>query len=181
MNSLLVFLLLLIIVGILGIIYILNYNQMQYLKTKIERSESVIDDSLRDKYDYINKLNVLIKKTLKDKKDYLKEYVNLKNHKISNFDLDRKLIEAMNIIYELENDYKELSNNNDFKDILKNIKATDEKLSAAKNYYNKYTSISNSYIRKFPSIIIAKIHSYKIKPFFDGKDMQDDIVDDFKL
>jgi len=54
-------------------------------------------------------------------------------------------------------------------------------LQAAKSYYNKYTSELNDAIRQFPSNIVAKMHGMEIKPFFDGKNMQDDIVDDFKF
>lgn len=181
MSALSIFLIILIIAGIFGIIYINDYNKLQYLKTKIEQSENIIDESLRIKYDLIVKINSLVKKVIKEKKEYLKEYVNLKNHKISNFDLDRKLVEAMNVIYELQNDYSSLEKNDELKDMLYEIKTTDEKLSAAKTYYNKNMSLSNELVRKFPSMIIAKIHSIKVKPFFDGKDMQDDIIDDFKL
>jgi len=181
MSALSIFLIIVIIGGIIGIIYVNNYNKLQYLKTKIEQSENIIDESLRFKYDMIVKINSLIKKVIKDKKEYLKEYVNLKNHKISNFDLDRKLIEAMNVIYELQNDYSALEKDDELKGILHEIKTTDEKLSAVKNYYNKNTSLCNELVRKFPSMIVAKIHKFKIKPFFDGKDMQDDIIDDFKL
>ena len=181
MNALSIFLIFLIISGILGIIYVNNYNKLQYLRTKIEQSENIIDESLRTKYDLIVKINSLVKKVIKDKKEYLKEYVNLKNHKISNFDLDRKLVEAMNVIYELQNDYSSLDKNEELNEILHEIKTTDERLSAVKNYYNKNTSLSNELVRKFPSMIVAKIHKIKVKPFFDGKDMHDDIIDDFKL
>lgn len=181
MNALSIFLIFVIISGIIGIIYVNNYNKLQYLRTKIEQAENIIDESLRNKYDTIVTINSLIKKVLKEKKEYLKEYVNLKNHRISNFDLDRKLIEAMNIIYELQNDYSNLEKNDELQELLHNIKTTDEKLSAVKSYYNKNTSHCNELIRKFPSMIIAKIHGFKIKPFFDGKDLQDDITDDFKL
>ena len=181
MSTLSVFLILVILAGIIGIFYVNDYNKLQYLKTKIEQSENIIDESLRAKYDAIVKINSLIKKVIKDKKDYLKEYVNLKNHRISNFDLDRKLVEAMNVIYELQNDYSILEKNEELKTLLLEIKTTDEKLSAVKNYYNKNTNLCNELIRKFPSMLVAKIHRFKVKPFFDGKDMQDDIIDDFKL
>lgn len=181
MNTLSIFLIIIIIFGILGIVYVYNYNKLQYLKTKIEQAENLIDESLRTKYDLIVKINSLVKKVTKNKKEYLKEYVNLKNHKISNFDLDRKLIEAMNIIYELQNDFNDLEKNEELISILHEIKNIDEKLVATKNYYNKNTSSCNELVREFPSMIVAKVHKFKIKPFFDGKDMQDDIIDDFKL
>jgi len=181
MNTLSIFLILIILGSIIGIIYVNSYNKLQYLRTKIEQSENIIDESLRNKYDMIVKINALIKKVIKEKKDYLKDYVNLKNHKITNFDLDRKLIEAVNIINELQNDYSKINDNEEIKSLLNEIKTTDEKLSAVKNYYNKNISLCNQLIRKFPSLIVAKIHNFKIKPFFDGKDLHDDILDDFKL
>ena len=71
--------------------------------------------------------------------------------------------------------------NKEFKKLLSDTKKEDEKLQAAKSYYNKYTSELNDLIRKFPSNIVARMHGLKIKPFFDGKNMQDEIFDDFKL
>lgn len=179
-----VFFIVLIIVfifGIFGILYVSNYNNLQYKKTKIEQAEGLIDEVLRKRYDIVVRTSDIIKTSLKEKKDYLKEYVQLKDVKISNFDLDRKLKEAMNIIQNLKNDYPELQNNSNMKEIVIEIKDTDEKLSAAIAYYNRYTNELNELIRKFPSNMIASFHHFKIKLFFDGKDMSDDDLLDFKL
>ena len=174
-----IILIIIIIIGVLAILYALTYNNIVDYKLKIDKAEGIIDESLRNKYDLIAKLNTVIKKVL-TKKDYLKEYIELKNKKISNYELDRKLNEAVNIILEVKNDYNELDTkelNNDLKEIDK----INETLASCKSYYNKNTSELNQIIKKFPSNIVAKIHRYKIKPFFDGKNMQDNITDDFKL
>ncbi|MBQ9833784.1 MAG: LemA family protein [Bacilli bacterium] len=176
-----IFLIIIVVVGLLAIIYINNYNNLQYLKTKIEQAENVIDEALRNKYDVIIKINSIIKKELKTKKEYLKDIINIKDEKISNFDFDRRLIDAMNIINDLVNDHDVLIKNKDITELLYQIKDYDEKLVSGKTYYNKNTTESNHLIRKFPSTIVAKLLNYKIKPYFDGKDMQDDIIDDFKL
>lgn len=168
-----------IIVGTLIIIYATIYNKIMIYKTKIEKAEGIIDEALRKKYDTICHINIYIKKII-TKKDYLKEYIDLKNKKISNYDLDRKLTEAINTILELKNDYSELDNK-EFNKELKNINQINEDLTSSKNYYNKNTNELNSLIRKFPINIVAKIHHIQIKPFFDGKNMQDEIIDDFKL
>lgn len=172
-------LIIIIILGLLAILYAITYNNLVTYKLKIEKSEGIIDESLRQKYDTIAKLNVLIKKVI-TKKDYLKEYIDLKDKKISNYELDRKLTEAENIIFEVKNDYSEL-NNDDFNNELKEINRINENLISSKNYYNRNTSELNKVIRKFPTNIVAKIHRFKIKPFFDGKNMQDAVIDDFKL
>lgn len=165
--------------GTLGIFYAIIYNKLATYKLKIEKAEGIIDESLRQKYDLITKLNIAIKKVV-TKKDYLKEYIDLKDKRISNYELDRKLTEAFNLILEVKGDYKEL----DTKEFNKNIREIDrinETLTSCKVYYNKNTSELNELIRKIPTNIVAKINGYKIKPFFDGKNMQDAVTDDFKL
>lgn len=179
MNTLTIILIIIIILGLLVIFYATIYNRLAVYKIKIEKAESIIDEALRQKYDAICRINTLIKKVV-TKKDYLKEYVDLKNKKISNYDLDRKLTEAINTIMEVKNDYSELDTK-EFNKELKTINKINEDLTSSKNYFNKNTSELNELIRKFPTNIIAKIHHYTIKPFFDGKNMQDEITDDFKL
>ena len=179
MNTVNIILLIIIIISIIALIYVITYNNLVNYKIKIEKAEGIIDENLRQKYDLIAKLNIAIKKVV-TKKDYLKEYIDLKDKRISNYELDRKLTEAMNIILEVKNDHSELDTKEFNKD-LKEIERINETLISCKTYYNKNTTELNQIIRKFPSNIIAKIHHYKIKPFFDGKNMQDAVIDDFKL
>ena len=174
-----IILLLIIIVGIFFFFYVITYNNLVNYKIKIEKAEGIIDENLRQKYDLIAKMNIAIKKVV-TKKDYLKDYIDLKDKRISNYELDRKLTEAMNIILEVKNDYSELDTK-EFKKDLQEINEINETLISCKTYYNKNTTELNQIIRKFPSNIVAKIHRYKIKPFFDGKNMQDAVIDDFKL
>ena len=181
MNFLIFLLILIVIAGTLGIIYVINYNKMQYLKTKIEQSEGIIDETLRERYDLLVRANDIIKSTLNDDKDYLKEYINLKNKNLTNFEMDRSLRKAFIILNKFNDDYKEIQNNKEMKEIFNSIKESNEKLTATTSYYNKNTNILNGYIRKFPSNIIAKFNNFKIRPFFDGKNMNDEIYDDFKL
>ncbi len=179
MNTVSIILLIIIIISIIALVYVITYNNLVNYKIKIEKAEGIIDENLRQKYDLIAKLNIAIKKVV-TKKDYLKEYIDLKDKRISNYELDRKLTEAMNIILEVKNDHSELDTKEFNKD-LKEIERINETLISCKTYYNKNTTELNQIIRKFPSNIIAKIHHYKIKPFFDGKNMQDAVIDDFKL
>lgn len=174
-----IILLIIIIIGIIALVYVITYNNLVNYKIKIEKAEGIIDENLRNKYDLIAKMNITIKKVV-TKKDYLKDYIDLKDKRISNYELDRKLTEAMNIILEVKNDYSELDTK-EFNNDLKEVNKINETLTSCKTYYNKNTTELNKIIRKFPTNIVAKIHRYKIKPFFDGKNMQDAVIDDFKL
>lgn len=161
--------------------FIIKYNQIQFYITKIEKSEGIIDETLRERYDLISKTIKIIKNKVKSTKDYFKDFNKLKDEKISNFDLDRRLTEILTLCETVKSDYEEIESNKDLKILFKELKHNEEKLTATKNYYNKNTNELNGIIRKFPINIMSLFFKIKVRPFFDGKDLTDDIVDDFKL
>ena len=57
----------------------------------------------------------------------------------------------------------------------------EDNLTYYEEYYNSNITEYNKLVRTFPSNLIAMVNRYKEKPFFDGKDMTDDDVNDFKL
>ena len=109
------------------------------------------------------------------------EIVRLRTRKISNFDLDRKLVEAMNNFVTLKEKYPELRENEEVVSISKKIEELDESLIVNKEYYNKNIAEYNKLVKLFPTNIVAKLCKYEEKLFFDRKDMNDDDFNDFKL
>ena len=85
------------------------------------------------------------------------------------------------LINKIQDDFPKLEEIKEYRELLNDIRVMDERINASKKYYNKYTSKSNELVRKFPSNIIAKFHNITIRNFFDNKDMNDDIINDFKL
>ncbi len=167
--------------GIVAIVYILVYNNLQMNKIKINEAESIIDDLLRKKYDTLNLLkDIIIEQTNLPDKTF-DDYKKIKEFNISSFDLERRLTEYNGLITKIKGDYDELSNDTRYKNYSDQIYEINEKLEAAKSFYNKYTTVLNKVIKKFPSNIVAFIHHIKVQAFFDGKDMFDDDIKDFKL
>lgn len=175
------FLFIVIVFGSLCILYAYQYNKLQHSKTKIDHAECLIDEALRERYDVLIRADKLIKAELDESKTYFKGLDKVKNENISNFDLDRKLTEFLHLLEQIKLDFPDLVSNKGFKDIMSENKKVSEKLQAAKSYYNKYTSEQNDLVRTFPSNVVARMHGIAIKPFFDGKNMEDEIIDDFKL
>lgn len=186
MDALMLILLGMILVMCLLIaIYTTLYNKLQDYVIRINEVESIIDNNLRNKYDNINKCVSLIKGNEKineeiDKKMF-EEIVRLRTKKISNFDLDRKLIEANNSFITLKEKYKELRDNEEISTISKKIDELDETLTVNRDYYNKNIAEYNKLVKLFPTNIVAKLCKYEEKLFFDRKDMSDDDFNDFKL
>lgn len=170
-----------IVVGVLVIIYIVNYNNLQVSKIKINEAESIIDELLRKKYDILNSMiNIIVEKTNVPKKTF-DEFFTLKGINISSFDFERKLTEFNNLLDKIKNDHDKLEKNEDYLNYFEDLYEINEKLEAAKSFYNKYTTLLNKAIKKFPSNVIAFFHNIKVHDYFDGKDMFDEEIKDFKL
>ena len=127
-----------ILVGVVTIIYIVNFNNLQAYKIKINEAESIIDDLLRKKYDNLLLIkDVIVEETDVDAKvfDELKKF---KTMNISSFDFERKLTEINNLIDKIKSDYENLNSDVRFNNYYTEIYECNEKLEATKSFYNKY-------------------------------------------
>ena len=186
MDALMLILLgMIIVICLIFGIYTILYNKMQDFIIRINEVESIIDDNLRNKYDTINKCISIIKgnKELDEEVDHkiFDEIVRLKTKKVSNFDLDRRLVDAEYSLISLREKYPLLKDSEDITNLFGKMDEINENLTTSKEYYNKNIAEYNKLIKLFPTNIIAKIGKYQEKLFFDRKDMSDDDYNDFKL
>ena len=91
-----------ILVGVVTIIYIVNFNNLQAYKIKINEAESIIDDLLRKKYDNLLLIkDVIVEETDVDAKvfDELKKF---KTMNISSFDFESFRIASIRFVRSLK-------------------------------------------------------------------------------
>ena len=93
-----------IVICILLICYVNTYNYFQNYIIRINEAEAFIDTTLRKRFDLLNKSISIIKANISNKKEEVMEViVKLRSRKLSNFELDRQLYDAINEF----NQYKE--------------------------------------------------------------------------
>lgn len=153
------------------LIWLVNiYNQFQSYIIRINEAENFIDTTLRKRYDLLNKSINIIKKNTKEKGNILESIDNMKSKKLSNFELDRQLYEAINEF----NKYKgieELNNNEEFLKIDLNLFESESEIVAARKYYNDIITDYNKLTVSFPTNMIAKLFKYNKKTYYDGKNL----------
>ena len=170
-----------ILVCILLLWYVCTYNYFQTFIIRMNESEAFIDTTLRKRFDLLNKSITIIKAHTKSKEDVLPSIVKLRSKKLSNFDLDRQLYEAINEFHKYKESIPELSEVEAFLKIDLSLFESESEIVSARKYYNDIITDYNKAVRTFPSNIVAAICKYKPKTYFDGKDMNDEDVNDFKL
>lgn len=174
-------LLVFIAICLLLIWYITIYNSYQSYIIRINEAEAFIDTTLRKRFDLLNKSIEIIKANTKTKDNVLPLIEELRSMKLSNFELDRKLYDVINEFNKYKENHLDLKNNEAFLKIELGLFESESEIVAARKYYNDIITDYNKLVRKFPSNIIAKISGYKIKTYYDGKNMEDDDIYDFKL
>lgn len=178
---LLILLLLVIIAGLLSIYYISVYNSYQDYIIRINEVEGYIDNAIRDKFDALSKSINVIKGNTDIKEELFPEIVKLRSRKMSSFELNRKLVDELNEFYKIKEEHPELKKSESFVEIDNKLEEIEDNLESYQEYYNSNITEYNKLVRSFPTNIVAMICKYKERTFFDGKDMTDEDVNDFKL
>ncbi|MBE6156696.1 MAG: LemA family protein [Firmicutes bacterium] len=172
MNIYLVLLIIFAIIAIVALIYFSGFNKLKKYKEKMDKAESLIDTNLNKKLDLIININSEVKKVT-GKKDYLKEYISIRDLIIQNIEKDLKLEEAEKLINDLMTDFIELNNDVEFNNLIKNLRDIDEILVSAKNMFNQNAVLSNQLIKTFPNNIVAKISKFRIRSFYSNNKTDD--------
>ena len=181
MKAWMIVLLIIIILFAFFIIANIIYNKFQDYIIKINEVEGKIDETLRNKFDNILKINNIIKEKIKTKKVLVDDLEELKTEDKSSFEIYRALTESYNKIDFVRKQYKEVSTSDEVNKLFYDIDEMNESLNAYIKFYNENIVGYNKLIRKFPYNIIGIILKYEEKMFFDGKDLNDDNIKDFKL
>ncbi len=181
MNMILYGLMVFIVLCIFFIWYISTFNKFQTYIIRINEAEANIDSVLRKRFDLLNKSITVIKSSIEFESETLESITNLRSKKLSNFALDRELYEYINEFHTIRDQHESLKESESFTKIDLSITESESEIIALRKYYNDIITDYNVFIRKFPSILVAKICKYKQKPYFDGKDMTDEDTEDFKL
>jgi len=179
MEKLSGFLLLIIIISILSIIYIYFYNRFQRYLMKINEVESRIDITLRERFDLLCKAADFIKS--KSDEVIMTKLDDLKNQNLSSFDFERELVSMTREFQNIKITNRNLIKMSDFTTLDFSLNENEAELGGYILYYNDNIANFNKLVRMFPSNIVAKLSRFKEKNYYDGKDLNDDDINDFKL
>ena len=182
MNKVLIIIFIIIVLLlVLGILYMYLYNKINDTIIRVNEAENRIDENLRNKYDTLNKVLTLIKSKIEVDDKIANDLAKLKAKKLSNFELDRILVNSYNEILPIYEANRELRDSDELYKSIKQLEIIDEELIALRKYYNGNIANYNKMIKRFPTLIIAKIKKYQERLFYDLKNRNDEDYEDFKL
>ena len=173
MTSFLVFL---IITGIIVGYVISIYNRLIKLKNNRDQAFADIDVQLKQRADLIPNLVNTVKGYAKHEKDLFENVSKARSAMLNastvdeKIDADNQLTGALKSIFALSENYPELKANENFKQLQMELSDVENKLAAARRFFNNATKEYNATIQMFPYVIIAPMLGFKPGKYFEAAD-----------
>lgn len=174
-----------VIVLILAIIAI--YNGLVTLRQRVKNSWSQIDVQLQRRFDLIPNLVESVKGYMKHESDVLEKVTALRTSWANattvaeKSNLDNQLSGALKTIMAVSENYPDLKANQSFTELQEELRATENKISASRQFYNDSVTRYNTKREVFPSNIIANMFGFKAEDMFkvDSEEARKNVKVDF--
>ena len=167
-----------IIIGVVVILVVVFiYNSLIAKKNQVTNVFGTIDALLKKRYDLLPKLISTVKAYMEHEKSLLTEITEMRAKAVSGqlsddeqVDLDNKLSKMLGGIMVAVENYPDLKASQNFLELQRELRDTEDKIQAARRFYNSNVRDLSIKIEAFPSNMVAKIFNFKKMTLFEIKE-----------
>ena len=163
-----------IVLALVIVSIILMYNNLVVARQRVREGASDIDTQLKRRYDLIPNLVETVKGYAKHEKETFERVVAARSAAMNTQGLgedktqaENALSETLKSIFALGENYPQLQANQNFLSLQQELADTENKIQAARRFYNTTVLALNTKIETFPGNIIAKIFNFQHEKFFE--------------
>jgi LemA protein len=160
-----------IIVG--GIVLVGVYNRLVGLRQNTNQSFADIDVQLKQRQDLVPNLVETVKGYASHERGTLEAVTNARNAAARATSVEDK-VQAENVLsgalrqlFALSEAYPDLKANASFMQLQGELTDIENKIAAARRYFNNAVSEYNASIQQFPAVLLAGSMGFAARPFFD--------------
>jgi len=152
---------------------ILTYNTLIKFKNRVKEAWSDIDVQLKRRYNLIPNLVETVKGYAKHEQETLAKVTEMRTLAMQGGNIaeraehENMLTSALKSIFALSENYPDLKANQNFLELQRELTDTENKIQAARRFYNGTVRDFNTKIEQFPSNIVAGMFSFKAREFFE--------------
>ena len=164
-----------IVVFVLWIVMI--YNQLVAMRQRVGQAFADVDVQLKQRHDLIPNLVETVKGYAAHERGTLEAVVKARNAAISAQDPEQKvaaenmLSGALRQLFALSEAYPDLKANQNFQQLQSELSDIENKLAAARRFFNNAVQEYNTGIQQFPAALFAATLGFTQRTFFDvGED-----------
>lgn len=166
-----------IVAGILFLPFvwlIANYNRFVRIQQHMKESWSDIDVEMKRRYDLVPNLVETVKGYAAHEKSVLEEVVALRNRAMASHGsaaeqaVDESALQiGMKHLFAVVENYPELKADTHFLALQKELANTEDRIAAARRFFNGNVRELNNLCQQFPTNLIASIFNFKSASYFE--------------
>ena len=167
-----------IILGVVVLLFLIwlaaTYNSFVRLKQHCRESWSGIDTELKRRYDLIPNLVSTVKGYAAHEKQVLQQVIQARSKAVASTGSpgqqardENVLVGSLRQLFAVTEGYPELKASGNFLELQKQLTNTEDRIQAARRFYNANVRDINTRVDVFPSNIIARIFGFTKQEFFE--------------
>lgn len=171
-------LIVIIALAVLGLAVILIYNSLVRAKLRTDEAWSDISVQLKRRYDLIPNLVNTVKGYAKHEKSVFEEVTEARAQALNAQTVneaaqaDNMFQEALKSLFAVAEAYPDLKANENFQQLQGELVDTEDKIQAARRFYNGAVRDLNIKIQSFPTNLMAGMMGFKMRDFFEVEDSE---------
>lgn len=164
----------LVLVVLLIVWFITTYNKLVKLRNSVKDQWSQIDVQLKKRFDMIPNMVEIVKGYAKHEEETLTAVVEARNTAVSaqnpkdEIEANKNLSGALSKLFALSESYPELKADKNFLQLQNDLKAVEDKIAYARQFYNDCVYKYKNTIETFPTVLIAGMLGFKQVEFFEA-------------
>lgn len=161
------------IIVVIAFIVIGIYNRLVALRQNREQSFADIDVQLKQRFDLIPNLLETVKGYASHEKEVMENVTNARagvsgaNGTSERIAAENRLTSAMLNLFAVAENYPDLKADGNFQKFMDELSDIENKLAAARRFFNNATAELNTAIEQFPAVLFAATFGFKKEEFFE--------------
>jgi LemA protein len=161
------------VVVVLGVVLVLGYNRLVRLRNEVETGWANIDVQLQRRADLIPNLVEAVRGYAAHERGVFDEVTKaraaLQHAGTPGADANEGLTVALGRLFAVAEAYPDLKASENFLQLQEDLTDTEDKISAARRYYNSTVMHFNTAIQSIPWVLVAKPLGFRDKEFFSAQ------------
>lgn len=168
------------VIAVIALVLVFTYNSLVRLKNRVEEAWSDIDVQLKRRYDLIPNLIETVKGYVKHERETLESVTNARSQAMqagnSSEDAGKKaqaenaLSDTLKSLFAVAENYPDLKASQNFQELQRELSDTENKIQAARRFYNNNVMSYQTKIQSFPTNVLAKMLNFSEKDYFELQD-----------
>ena len=157
---------------------VVAYNSLVVGKNRVAEAWSDIEVQLKRRYDLIPNLVQTVKAYAKHESDVFDKVTTARSHAMGAQSLkdhagaEGELTAALGRLFAVAEAYPDLKASQNFAQVQTELRDAEDKISAARRFYNSNVRDFNSRLQTFPTNIIGSSFGFSAREFFDMDDRE---------